>query len=122
MMNIREKALYHQIHPIKLFTDISTSLMSLYLFWQGELATGLLIGVVPSIVVSLAMVRFANLDGFKRSSFGRYITKYMTTRMQALRLAGQVVVWAGALYHLAPLVVLGFLMILLGWVRGKLFP
>ncbi len=39
-METQEKVLYHQIHPIKLFTDVSTSLISLYLLWQEYLAVG----------------------------------------------------------------------------------
>lgn len=36
-MTPQEKALYHQIHPLKLFTDISAEVISLYLFWKRRL-------------------------------------------------------------------------------------
>ena len=36
MMTLKEKALYHQIHPLKLSTDILASLVSLYLFWLHQ--------------------------------------------------------------------------------------
>jgi hypothetical protein len=121
-MGIREKALHHQIHPVKLFTDVSTSFMSLFLIWQRNLVAGLLIGIIPSIVISLVVIRFANLEKIKQSSFGRYVGRYMTNKMQAMRLLGQVVGWFGAWYRIALLVVLGYLAILLGWTRGKLFP
>jgi hypothetical protein len=66
-MDIREKALYHQIHPIKLFTDVSTSFVSLFLIWQHKIVAGLLIGMIPSIVVSWVVIRFANLEKLKQS-------------------------------------------------------
>jgi hypothetical protein len=121
LINIQEKALYHQIHPVKLFTDISTSFMSLSLIWQHNLLAGLSIGIIPSILVSLAVIRFANLKKIKQSSFGRYVGRYMTNEMQAVRLFGQLVIWFGAWYHIVLAVVLGYLAILLGWTRGKLF-
>jgi len=121
-MDIRERALYHQIHPVKLFTDVSTSFLSLFFIWQHNLVEGLLIGIVPSIVVSAVVIRFANLEKMKQSSFGRYVGSYMTNNMQAVRLVGQVVGWFGAWYHIVLVIVLGYVAILLGWMRGELFP
>jgi len=121
-MDIRERALYHQIHPVKLFTDVSTSFASLFLIWQHDLLVGLVVGILPSIVVSAVLIRCANLEKFRQSSFGRYVGKYMTSRMQAVRLLGQVVGWLGAWYHIVLAVVLGYVVILLGWMRGRLLP
>ena len=121
-MNVREKALYHQIHPVKLFTDVTTSFLSLFLIWQRNLAAGLLIGIVPSAIISALVIRFANLRKMKQSSFGRYVGRYMTNNMQAVRLIGQVVGWFGAWYHIVLVIVLGYVAILLGWMKGKLFP
>jgi hypothetical protein len=121
-MNIREKALYHQIHPVKLFTDVSTSFMSLFLIWQHNLLAGLSIGIIPSILVSLVVIRFANVEKIKQSSFGRYVGRYMTNEMQAVRLFGQVVIWFGAWYRIVLAVVGGYLLILLAWTRAKLYP
>jgi len=83
-MDIRDKALYHQIHPVKLSTDVSTSFMSLFLIWQHNLVTGLLIGIVPSIAISSVVIRFANLEKIKQSSFRRYVDRYMRNKMQAV--------------------------------------
>jgi hypothetical protein len=121
-MDIRGKALYHQIHPVKLFTDVSTSLLSLFLIWQHNLVEGFLIEVVPSTVVSALVIRFANLEKMKHSPFGLYVTRYMTNNMQAVRLVGQVIGWLGAWYRIVLAIVLDYLAILLGWMRGKLFP
>ncbi len=118
----REKALYHQIHPVKLLTDVSTSLISLYFFWENSLGYGLLFGVFPSIVVSAVLVRFIGLEELKSSRFGTYVGRYMTGSMQAVRFLGQLIVWAGAWYHFVPVVALGFLTILFGWARGRILP
>jgi hypothetical protein len=87
-VNIQEKMLYHQIHPIKLITDVSTSLLSLYFFWQNEFVVGLLVGLLPSILVSVVLILLVDLDGPRRSPLGQYIADYMTNRMQVLRLVG----------------------------------
>lgn len=39
-MPFKEKQLYHQIHPLKLFADISAECISLYLFWQHTSSPG----------------------------------------------------------------------------------
>ena len=44
-MTLKEKALYHQIHPLKLSTDILAAAVSLYLFWVHE--------PLPALVVAL---------------------------------------------------------------------
>jgi len=41
-MNLKEKILFHQVHPAKLATDILASIVSLYFFWQHDLVTALL--------------------------------------------------------------------------------
>jgi hypothetical protein len=51
-MTPQEKALYHQIHPLKLVTDISAEVLSLYLFWKRKLLAGLVVLLVPPIIAS----------------------------------------------------------------------
>jgi hypothetical protein len=51
-MDLREKVLYHQIHPLKLATDISVTPLFLYYLWEHRTVTALLIGFVPPLVVS----------------------------------------------------------------------
>ena len=46
-MDLQEKILYHQIHPIKLFTDISTAIFSLYLLWRHRIGAALLVMFIP---------------------------------------------------------------------------
>jgi hypothetical protein len=64
-MNTRERILYHQIHPVKLITDVSSALASVLLFWHHRLGAGLLIGLLPPVLVSFALLRWANLERFK---------------------------------------------------------
>jgi hypothetical protein len=118
----QEKSLYHQIHPIKLLTDWSAGLIALYLLWQHDLVAALVVACVPSILVSLTIVRFANLEKYEQSRFGRYIRKYMTRSMEALRMAGYVVMAVGAWFHLACLIPLGLLCTLWGWLWGVILP
>ncbi len=121
-MTVQEKTLYHQIHPLKLFTDWSTGIIALYPLWQHRLLVALLIAFVPSILASLLLVRFANLENQKESAFGRYVHHYMSRPVEATRLAGYVVMALGAWYHLIWLIPLGLLVILLAWLRGVILP
>lgn len=50
-MTPQEKMLYHQIHPLKLATDISAEIVSLYLFWKHKLLAGMLAALVPPVIV-----------------------------------------------------------------------
>jgi len=121
-MNLEEKILYHQIHPLKLFTDWSSGIIALYPFWQHYLVLGLIIALVPAPIVSFLLVRFANLEKYKESSFGKYIRKYMTRQAEAIRFAGYAMIAVGAWYHVIWLIPLGLIIILFGWFRGLIFP
>ena len=121
-MALQEKALCHQIHPLKPFTEIGATPISLILFWQQQRLPGLLVSFVPSILVSAALIRWANLEWLKPAAFGRYIATYMARPMQALRLAGFFVLVVGAWLHIWQLIPLGVLLVILAWLRGLLFP
>ena len=121
-MNLEEKSLYHQIHPLKLFTDWSTGIVALYPFWRHNLALALIIALVPPPIVSFMLIRFANLEKYKVSSFGKYVRKYMTRQVEAIRLAGYLVMVVGAWYHVIWLILLGLIIILFGWLSGMIFP
>jgi hypothetical protein len=82
----------------------------------------LLIAFVPSILVSLALVRFANLEKYKESRFGKYIRKYMTRTIEIIRFAGYAIMAIGAWFHVVWLIPLGLVIILSGWFRGVAFP
>jgi hypothetical protein len=120
-MNLQDRSLYHQIHPLKLLTDWGTGIFAPYLFWGHNLATALVIALIPSAIVSFVLIRFANLEKYKESSFGKYVHKYIKRQIEATRLAGYAVMAIGAWAHIIWLIPLGLLIILLGWIRGLIF-
>jgi hypothetical protein len=117
----RDKVLYHQIHPLKLLADGSAELVSLPLFWQHHLCLALISHFVPPVVASLALVRWADLEPYQRSAVGRYVARSMTPRMQALRFLGDLVMVVGAWRRQWSVILAGALLVLFGWLRGKLF-
>ena len=120
-MDLPEKVLYHQIHPVKLFTDWSTAFLSFVLFWCQELVAGVIVAFVPALIVSLILIRSADLERYKTSRFGRYVARYMNRAAQAVRLTGYALAAIGAWTHLLVLVPIGITVILVGWGWGLLF-
>jgi len=121
-MTPQEKALYHQIHPLKLFTDISVEVISLYLFWKRKFFAGLIVMFLPPILASLLIMRWVDLESYKQSAFGGYLRTYMTSFAVTLRVLGTIVTHVGAWYHRPLLMPPGYGLILVGWLRGLLWP
>lgn len=117
-MDFNEKKLYHQIHPLKLLTDWITGVFSLYLLWLHHLLTAMMFMFVPSIVISIIIIKYSNLVKIKRSSFGNYILRSMTKKMEIIRFVGFAVMTLGAWLHLIGLMGCGLMIILIGWFRG----
>jgi hypothetical protein len=117
-MTLKEKILFHQVHSGKLATDILSAIVSLYFFWQHDLATGLLTHFVPPPIVSFLVIRLADLEPYKNSRLGAYLARYMTPPAQAARLAGDLITILAAWYH-APLgIAAGLILILCAWLHG----
>ncbi len=121
-MDLRERILYHQIHPLKLSADVVSGMAALFLLWSHDLTLGLLVAFLPPIAASGLVLRYADLERHRRSSFGRYMQRYMTGSTQGVRLVGNAVMMVGAWYHMAWALVLGLVLVLLAWLRGILFP
>lgn len=117
-----EKALYQQIHPEKIAMDVVTTFLAVVILWQHELLPGLAVTFLPAILASAAVVRWADLEGRRDSPFGRYVRRYMTSSMQALRAAGAAVMLVGTWFWAAWALPLGLALILLGWPRGVIAP
>ena len=117
-MDIKEKKLYHQIHPIKLLTDWVTGIISLYFLWLHQLSIAIMVMFIPAIVVSIVIIKYVNLRNIKHSAFGKYIRMSMTKGMEAVRFVGFAIAIFGAWYHMAWLIVVGIIIILIGWMRG----
>src|SRR6516225_3391796 len=122
-MNFREKRLYHQIHPLKLATDIAVTPIFLFFLSRHRIIQALVVGLVPPVIVSAAMIIWPpDLEGLKNSSLGKYVCKYMTPAIEAVRLLTLVPMGWGAWSHNLGLVALGLLVLLLAWCNGVIFP
>ena len=119
-MTRKERVLYHQIHPLKLTTDIVASVVSLYLLWQQMLAAGLLVHFIPPVIASALLLRYADLDRQAQSAFGRYIARHMTRTVEAIRFFGDLVTVLAAWQHDVLLMALGFAVIVGAWCNGLL--
>jgi len=117
-MNFADKVLYHQIHPLKLGTDILASLVSLYFFWQHKLFIGLILHLAPPIIASLAVIYAFDLVPQRQSAFGQYLKRTMTHAIEAIRLIGDIVMVLGAWFHSVPLIGVGLAIVVAGWLSG----
>jgi hypothetical protein len=121
-MEFAEKELYHQIHPAKLGVDIGATPFALYFFWLHEFLLAIVITLVPSVIASALIMRYADLEPYRSSGRGRYLKKYMTRATEGVRFGGLLVMIAGAWFHVWLLILLGIPIILFGWFRGVIFP
>jgi hypothetical protein len=113
-----ERALYHQIHPAKLFADISSAVIGLDLFWRHELAPGLIIALLPPVLVSAVLLREADLERYRSSPMGAYLRRFMPPWVQAVRLFGAGVAFYAAWHHFTPGVVGGLAIVAICWANG----
>jgi hypothetical protein len=119
-MTLKEKALYNQIHPLKLSTDILAALVSLYLFWLHQPLPALVLHFVPPLIASALLIRYADLEPLKDSAFGRYVGRNMTRTIEGVRLFGDLVMILGAWHHDPLLLSAGLLVIVGAWCNGLL--
>lgn len=119
-MRLRERALYHQIHPAKLATDILAEPVSLYFLWRHELAVGLATHFLPPIIASALVMRFADLEPLRRSRLGRYVGRHMTHAVEASRLTGDLMMVAGAWLRDPWLIGLGLAVVAAAWLSGRI--
>jgi hypothetical protein len=117
-VNFEERVLYHQIHPLKLATDWLTAFGAASLFWQHRPGLAVLLVFMPSVVVSIVLVGWVDLERYRNSSFGRYVRRYMGRRVEAARFLGLTPFWGGAWAHRPMVMIAGVLWILGCWVWG----
>ena len=115
----RQAYLLHQVHTAKLATDISAGIVSGWLMWQRRVPAALLAGFVPAAVAS-ALVMRRDLSVLADTRRGRYVMAHMPPVAQALRLAGQVVVWRAEYEHRLAGIVVGHALVAAGWSHGLL--
>jgi hypothetical protein len=120
-MTFKQKILYHQIHPLKLLTDFSAGMFTTYLLWLHDVPLFLVFCLLPSAIISLLLIKFANLQRLKHSPFGRYVAKYMNRMIEAIRFTGQGIMWFAAWYRLPSIIGAGFILIILAWCNGLFY-
>ena len=117
-LTLRERVLYHQIHPAKLYADIATALVGIDLFWRHALVPGLIIALLPPLLVSAVLVREANLERYRSSLMGAYLRQFMPPWVQAVRLFGVGVAFYAAWYHFPAGVISGLALVAICWANG----
>jgi hypothetical protein len=121
-MDRRERLLYHQIHPLKLLTDVATACAAVGLLWAHRLPLALVVGFVPSIVVTAVLLQRADLEPYRQSKFGRYVGRFMTRRVELARFAGLIPLWGGAWQRRPVMIAAGAVWILGCWLSGIRVP
>lgn len=117
-MTLKEKSLYHQIHPLKLATDIGCEPLSLYFFWRHDLVLGLATHFVPPIAASVVLILFGDFEAIKSSRSGIYLQRHMTRRIVAIRFAGDILMVLGAWFHESSMIIVGLVAIVIAWCSG----
>jgi hypothetical protein len=117
-MSFAERALYHQIHPAKLFADISTALVAIDLFWRHALVPGLIIALLPPVLVSAVLLSEANFERVRSSPMGAYLRRFMPPWVQAMRLFGVGVAFYAAWFHFPAGVISGLALVAICWANG----
>jgi hypothetical protein len=122
-MTRAERLLYHQIHPLKLLTDVTTSFASSWLLWQAQWWWAAAVAWLPSLLMTAALVGSANLEPYRDSEIGHYAARFMTQRrITALRFGGQAIMWAGAAAQIPWLLPAGFMVVVYAWLNGLWAP
>lgn len=103
-----------------MLVDWSSGITACYFFWEKEIVAGALIAFLPSLIVSLIVVRFANLEKLKNSSFGRYYQRNYSKTVDLIRFVGFITMATGSWYHAVPFIATGFLVIISTWMYGLL--
>lgn len=107
----------HQVHAGKLAADVAADVMSTALMWQRRVPAALTAGFVPPAIASVVVLR-GDLSGLRETRRGRYVLEHMPLRAQAVRLTGQLLAWRAAYRRTAAGIVLGHLVVGVGWSTG----
>jgi hypothetical protein len=117
-LDIRERILLHQVHPAKLVVDWGTGLIAAWLFWDHNLPAALIVGFLPSILISIYLILRVDLSRYKETPLGRYFTSPLTRPGDPVRLFGLVVMWTGAWFNSILAAAAGLVIIVFGWGKG----
>ncbi len=117
-MTLLEKNLYQQIHPVRLFTDWSSGFYACYLFWNQLMIEGLIAAFIPSLIVSLIILRFTDLEKIKNSKFGRYYKRTYNRTVDFTRFGGFGVMAAGSWNQSLQIAGVGLIIVIGTWTYG----
>jgi len=117
-MTFAERALYHQIHPAKLFADIATALVGIDVFWRHELIAGLIIAFLPPVLVSAVLIREGDLERYRSSAMGAYLRRFMPPWVQAVRLFGVALAFYASWHHVPAGIYGGLALVAVCWANG----
>jgi hypothetical protein len=117
-LSLAESLLYHQIHPIKVFSDVATAVIALDLFWRNLLGPGLVIGCAVPFLVSAALIGEVDLERYRRSAMGAYLRRFMPAWIQALRFFGVALAFYAAWHHVPAGIVGGLGLVAVCWAHG----
>lgn len=117
-MNLPEKNLYQQIHPLRLATDWITGFAACYFFWQQDAVRALIIAFIPSLIVSLIVIRFADLERLKNSSFGRYFKRTYNKTVDLVRFGGFIIMAVSSWFQDLRFAGVGLFVIIGTWTYG----
>ena len=123
-MNFKERSLYHQIHPIKLLTDVSITPIALWCVGHRRIGMALTIGFLPPILVSAVMMKWppASLERIRRSKAGKYLRNDMAPAVEAVRLLTLIPTGYGAWKPEFWPIWVGLIVLILAWANGFLHP
>lgn len=114
-MELSDRVLVHQIHPLKLGVDWGTAFLAAWCFWRHHPVLAVVTGFLPSILTSLALIKWADLGPYRTSAVGRRLARGMTPRIEGARLVGLLPFWGGAWVHLPFPMIAGIVWILACW-------
>jgi len=117
-LTFRERVLYHQIHPAKLFADIATALVAIDLFWRHALAPGLIMALLPPLLVSAVLLQEGNLERYRSSPMGAYLRRFMPPWVQTVRLFGVAFAFYASWDHVPAGVYGGLALVAVCWANG----
>jgi hypothetical protein len=122
-MTFRERVMYHQIHPLKLATDIAVTPIALYLLWIHRVWAAIGVAFIPPVIVSTLMLAWPpNLERIRDSAAGQYLRQYMTPLAQLIRFLTLAPMAYGAWTHSVWPICLGVVVLVATWSNGLLFP
>src|SRR4051812_30776635 len=124
VMDVQERLLYLQAHPLKIGIDVISLIAALYLLWANHLniIAAVIVLFAPSFLATIVVMRIGNLQAIKDSALGHYLRSYLTRAVEWARSAGVGVMVVGAWFHLPLVILAGALIIAGALMSGIFFP